>query len=109
MSEFSDALDEMFADAREIFGEESVTFEDVGAVLVNWNALDTREELEIHGRIVGFTAVAEVAKDAWPDGEDPPSLSQQVTRDGVTYYIVGEIAEDQLTWRLTLDSRDAEQ
>ncbi len=106
-SEFDDAMSEMFAEARAIFGEVPVRFageaEDSD---VNWNSLGTVEVLEEHGVERSFTVTIEVAK---TELSAAPTFGQEVTKDGRTFLVVGMLSEDELTYRVALDSKNAAQ
>lgn len=103
MSEFDEAIGEMFGEAREVLGEVPVTFDGMAdPVSVSWNALGRNEELEINGRVVSFSVVCEAAVSLF---STPPRVGQLVTRDGKAYRINGEVQSDALTYRFALESR----
>lgn len=92
------------------FGSTAFTIAGLGAVTAgNWNALGRTEHIEINGRRVNFSVLAEFPRSEFPDATQAQLLAiagQIVIRaaDGATFRIVGQVMVDELTVRIALDS-----
>jgi len=105
--EFADFMSGGFDELTELLGTEDVQFEGIdSAIPVDWNSSGTREELEVHGVVIGVTATIVVKRSALAI---PPRNGQRVIRAGVTYVISGTLNEDALSYTLALDSTDIPQ
>lgn len=91
------------------FGTTAFVIEGLGGVNGNWNDLGRTETLELNGRRVAFSVVAEFPRSAFPIATTAQLLElagKKVTKseDGKVFRIVGQVAVDELTVRFPLNT-----
>ncbi len=106
-----DLLSRGIAVIASAFGTVSVSIQGLGTVNADFNDLGRREELEVNGRRISFSAMLEFPRSAFPtataatlSGLEGKLVTRQDT--GAVYRVSGEVSLDELTVRFPLDSRN---
>jgi hypothetical protein len=105
-----DLLSRGMAFVQAAFGTTDFVVQGLGAVSGVWNDLGRTETVEINGKMISFSVLAEFPRALRPgfsDAQFQACAGKLVTRssDGLVLRVTGEVQVDELTVRFALDSR----